>query len=83
MWLGGISTERGADLEGSRDKTVEGCLLGNTPSGLLAIGASCFLGSAGDKHGNVGEAEPKGPVVDVTCLIAGEREGREGVVMLL
>ena len=47
MWLGGISTERGADLDGSICWMMGGCLLGRIPSGLL--------GSAGDRQGKVGD----------------------------
>ena len=55
-----------------------GCLLGNIPSGLLGS-------AAGDRQGNVGEADMEDGTddEDAPCLMAGDSDGSEGVVMLL
>ena len=74
MWLGGISTERGADFDGSICWMMGGCLLGRIPSGLL--------GSAGDRQGKVGDDDMEDGTED-PCLMAGDSDGSEGVVMLL
>ena len=67
--MGGISTDRGTDLDGS--------IVGSDGAGLLLV--SGLLGAAGDSAGRLGDLVP----CVVMCLMAGEREGREGVVMLL
>ena len=84
-WFEGISTESGVDFEGSICIIFIVCnLLGRMPSGLfgsLIEFCSGSLDGAGDRLGMEGELQRLlGTGVRLT---AGEREGRDGVVMLL